>query len=200
MSAEDSSHGRVGPLSPWVLRFAGRIPPGGAVADIACGGGRHGRLFLERGHPVTFVDIDTSGVTDLKEKPGVEIVAEDLEGGGAWPLEGRRFAGVVVTNYLWRPVLPNIVDLVAPGGLLIYETFARGNEAYGRPRNPDFLLGPGELIEAVRGRLTVVAYGQQVVAEPRPAVIQHIAAHRPASADGRPQAASVRAPTRSGAG
>ena len=89
------------------------------------------------------------------------------------------FAGVVVTNYLWRPILPKVVDLVAPGGLLIYETFARGNEAYGRPRNPDFLLRPGELIEAVRGRLTVIAYGQQTVAEPKPAVVQHIAARRP---------------------
>jgi SAM-dependent methyltransferase len=161
-----------------VLRFAGRVPPGG-VADIACGGGRHGRLFLERGHPVTFVDIDVSGVTDLTGKPGAEIVEADLERGGAWPLEGRRFAGVVVTNYLWRPILPKVVDLVAPGGLLIYETFARGNEAYGRPRNPDFLLRPGELIEAVRGRLTVIAYGQQTVAEPKPAVVQHIAARRP---------------------
>jgi SAM-dependent methyltransferase len=161
MSAEDSRHGRGGPPSPWVLRFAGRVPPGGAVVDIACGGGRHGRLFLDRGRPVTFVDVDTSGVTDLKGKPGVEIVEQDLEGGGAWALEGRRFAGVVVTNYLWRPILPNIIGLVAPGGLLIYETFARGNEAYGRPRNPDFLLGPGELIEAVRGRLTSSPMGSR---------------------------------------
>lgn len=179
MSAEHRGQGPIGPPSPWVLRFAGRVARGGAVADIACGGGRHGRLFLDRGHPVTFVDIDVSGVADLKGKPGAEVVEADLEGSAAWPLEGRRFAGVVTTNYLWRPNLPKIIGLVARGGLLIYETFAHGNEAYGRPRNPDFLLRPGELVEAVRGRLTIVAYGQQVVTEPKPAVVQHIAAYRP---------------------
>jgi hypothetical protein len=93
-------------------------------------------------------------------------------------LTGRTFAGVVVTNYLWRPILPNIVDLVGPGGVLLYETFAEGNEAYGRPRNPDFLLKPGELFEAVRGRLDVIAYGQAIVHRPGPAVVQHIAARR----------------------
>ena len=177
MSAEVSGHGRTGPSSPWVLRFAGRVPPGG-VADIACGGGRHGRLFLERGHPVTFVDIDVSGVTDLTGTPGVEIVEADLERGGAWPLEGRRFAGVIVVNYLHRPLLPAIIAAVAAGGALIYETFAVGNEAYGRPRNPDFLLRRGELLEAVRGTLEVVAYEHGRVERPRPAVIQRIAALR----------------------
>jgi SAM-dependent methyltransferase len=179
MSAEDSGHGPIGPPSAWVLRFAGRVAHGGAVADIACGGGRHGRLFLERGSPVTFVDIDISGVADLTRKPGAEVVEADLEGGAGWPLEGRSFAGVVVTSYLWRPILPKIIGLVAPGGLLVYETFARGNEAYGRPRNPDFLLEPGELFEAVRGRLAVLAYEQRHVTGPKPAVVQHIAAHRP---------------------
>jgi len=155
------------------------VPPAGPVADIACGGGRHGRLFLDRGHPVVFADRDVSGVADLAGHPGVEIIAADFEGAAAWPLAGRCFAGVVVTNYLWRPSLPRIIDLVGPGGLLLYETFALGNEAFGRPRNPDFLLRPGELFEAVRGRLAVLAYEQRVVTEPKPAVIQHIAARRP---------------------
>lgn len=171
----------MGP-SPWVERFAGLIAPGGPVADIACGGGRHGRLFLDRGHPVLFADRDVSRIADLADRPGVEIVQADFEGGAAWPLAGRRFAGVVVTNYLWRPILPRIIELVGPGGLLIYETFAVGNEAFRRPRNPDFLLKPGELFEAVRGKLAVLAYAQRVVDTPWPAVIQHIAARRPGGA------------------
>ena len=179
MSADASDHRPTGAPSPWILCFAGRVPAGGAVVDIACGGGRHGRLFLEHGHPVTFVDIDVSGVADLRGTPGVEIVEADLEGSAAWRLGGRRFDGVVATSYLWRPILTSIIGLAGPGGLLLYETFARGNEAYGRPRNPDFLLEPGELFEAVRGRLEVIAYEQRVVDLPKPAVIQHIAARRP---------------------
>jgi SAM-dependent methyltransferase len=176
--AGNGGHRDVGDPSPWVLRFADRVPAGGLAADLACGGGRHGRLFLTRGHPVFFADRDVSGVSDLARVPGAEIMEADFEA-GAWHLEGRRFAGVVVTNYLWRPILPRIVALVAPGGLLIYETFAQGNEAYGRPRNPDFLLRPGELMEAVRGQLEVLAYEQDTVRRPSgPAVIQHIAALR----------------------
>jgi SAM-dependent methyltransferase len=164
--------------SGWVVRCAPTVPAGGPVADIACGSGRHGRLFLERGHPVLFADRDVTKVADLADAADVEILEADFEGGGAWPLTGRTFAGVVVTNYLWRPILPNIVDLVGPGGVLLYETFAQGNEAYGRPRNPDFLLKPGELFEAVRGRLDVIAYGQAIVHRPGTAVVQHIAARR----------------------
>jgi SAM-dependent methyltransferase len=166
------------PPSPWIMRFAAQVPAGGPVADIACGRGRHGRLFLERGHPVLFADRDVSRVADLSGAAGVEILEADLEDGG-WPLSGRTFAGVIVTNYLWRPILPKIVDLVAPGGLLLYETFALGNEAYGRPRNPDFLLRPGELFEIVRGRLDVLAYEQRMVQRRSgPAIVQRIAARR----------------------
>src|SRR3546814_648210 len=175
--AAPHDHCRTDGPSPWVLRFA-EAGYAGRVLDLACGGGRHGRLFLRPGNTVTFLDRDTTGVTDLVGQDGVEIVTADIEG-GAWPLAERSFDVVVVTNYLWRPVLPRIVDLVAPGGILIYETFARGNEALGRPRNPDFLLDPGELVEAVRGRLLTLAYAQLRVDAPRPAVIQHIAAVRP---------------------
>ena len=136
-------------------------------------------MFLERGHPVAFVDRDTAGVADLAGRENAEVIAADLESGGPWPLADRRFAGVVVANYLWRPILPHIGAAVAPGGLLIYETFARGNEAFGRPRNPDFLLEAGELFEAFRGVLRILAYGQCVRSSPSPAVIQHIAAVRP---------------------
>jgi SAM-dependent methyltransferase len=184
MIRDDMSHKTTAGPSPWVERFAGLVPPAGPVADIACGGGRHGRLFLDQGHPVLFADRDVSGVADLARRPGVEILQADFEGGAAWPLAGRRFAGVIVTNYLWRPILPRIIELVAPDGLLLYETFALGNEAFGRPRNPDFLLGPGELFEAVRGKLDVLAYEQCVMGAPKPAVIQHIAARRPGDAAG----------------
>ncbi|MDX1712103.1 MAG: methyltransferase domain-containing protein, partial [Rhodovibrionaceae bacterium] len=128
-----------------MVRFA-PLAPAGEVLDLACGGGRHGRLFLERGHPVTFVDRDTSALADLGARGDAEIIEADLEDGAAFPLAGRRFACVVVTNYLYRPILPTILDCVGSGGLLIYETFARGNERFGKPSNPDFLLRPGELL------------------------------------------------------
>ena len=166
--------------SPWVARFLALVPAGGRILDVAAGGGRHTRLARARGHAVTAVDIDVSGLADLRADPDVEILAADLEG-GPWPLGERRFAGVIVTNYLHRPLLPRLVAAVAEGGALIYETFAEGNEAFGKPSNPNFLLKPGELLEAVRGHLTVAAYEHGKVETPRPAVIQRIAAMRPSA-------------------
>ena len=166
--------------SAWVRRFADRIPAGGPVLDLAAGGGRHTRLFLGLGHPVTAVDRDVSRPSPTcAADPAATILAADLEDGRPWPLGDRRFAGVIVTNYLHRPLLPAIVAAVAPGGCLIYETFAVGNERLGKPSNPDFLLRPGELLEAVRGRLIVLAYENLEVSEPRPAVVQRIAAVAP---------------------
>lgn len=140
--------------SPWVLHHAPLVRPGGAVLDLACGGGRHSRLFLDRGHAVTALDRDISQA-HLAE--GAERIEADLEKGSPWPLAGRRFAGVVVTNYLWRPLFPDLLASLDDGGVLIYETFALGNEAFGRPRNPDHLLGRGELLRLTQG-LTVIAY------------------------------------------
>lgn len=131
--------------SPWIVRFVDELPPDGPILDLACGGGRHGRLFLKRGRAVAFVDRDLSGVADLAETPGAELIEADLEAGGAFPLAGRVFAAVIVVNYLWRPILADVARLVQPGGLLLYETFLVGNEAFGRPKNPDFLLREGEL-------------------------------------------------------
>jgi SAM-dependent methyltransferase len=148
------------------------------VLDLACGGGRHGRLFLARGHPVTFVDIDVSELSDLEGVPGVEILALDLEETADFPLAGRSFAGVVVTNYLWRPIMADILRLTAPGGLLLYETFAAGNERLGRPRNPDFLLRPDELKRAVADDFAVIAYEHGIRSKSSPAVVQRIAARR----------------------
>ena len=177
---EPKSHRNITKTSAWVERFSDDITAGGSVLDLACGGGRHGRHFLAKGHPVTFLDKNIAAIADLAKYPSADIIEADLEGEAGWPLKGRHFDGVVVTNYLWRPLLQQIVAAVAPGGILLYETFAEGNEAFGRPRNPDFLLRPGELLEAVRGHLEVVAYGQCQQAEPQPRVIQHIAARRPA--------------------
>ncbi len=169
---------RQGPQepSPWVLRFAGRVPQGGPVLDLACGMGRHARLFLTRGHPVTAIDRDLSGIADLAGAPGLEAIEADLENGTPFPLAGRRFAAVVVTNYLYRPLFPALVAAVAPGGVLIYETFARGNEDFGRPRNPEHLAKPGDLLEAVRGRLRVVAYEDLIDQAPKPAARQRLCA------------------------
>jgi SAM-dependent methyltransferase len=150
------------------------------VLDLAAGAGRHTRLFVGRGHLVTAVDRDVTGLMDLQANPAVTALAVDLEDGRHWPLGDRRFAGVIVTNYLHRPLLTDIVAAVAPGGCLIYETFAVGNERYGKPSNPNFLLQPGELLEAVRGRLTVLAYENLEVSDPRAAMVQRIAAVAPA--------------------
>lgn len=166
----------------WVVRFSPLVAKGGSVLDLAAGGGRHARLFLERGHPVVAVDIDVEPLTDLAKQPGAEILALDLEGGSPpfrapSPLAGRTFAGIVVTNYLFRPHFPHLLDALAPGGVLIYETFARGNEVYGKPRNPDHLLKAGELFDLVRGRLQVVAYEHGIDGSgPMPGVKQRICA------------------------
>jgi SAM-dependent methyltransferase len=164
--------------SAWVRRFADRIPPGGRVLDVAAGNGRHTRLLASLGHPVVAVDRDIRGLEDLSGHPSVTMVAFDLEERAFWPFAAEQYAGVIVTNYLHRPLLPHIVGSVAAGGCLIYETFAVGNERFGKPSNPDFLLRPDELLDAVRGQLTVIAYENLEIPEPRPAVVQRIAARR----------------------
>jgi len=141
--------------------------PGLTLLDVACGGGRHTRLGLERSYRVSAVDRDLSGVDHLAGRAGLEVLQADLEAGRQWPLAGRFFDVVVVTNYLWRPILPDIVASVATTGMLIYETFAVGHERFGRPSNPDFLLRPGELIEAVRGRLIPIAFEHGDVTDPK---------------------------------
>lgn len=164
--------------SAWVARFAPMVPAAGTVLDVACGAGRHARMFRDRGHPVVVLDRDVVKVSDMAVDPEVEIVARDLENGRPWPLEGRTFAGVVVVNYLHRPLFPALVRSVAPGGVLIYETFAAGNERFGRPRNPNFLLHREELLIAVRPELQVVAFEDLEEQAPRHAVKQRVVAVR----------------------
>ncbi len=161
------------PPSTWVRRFLPLIGPGGLVLDLAAGSGRHSRLLRDTGFAVRVVDRDVSALLPLAG-PHCEVRQIDLESSAAWPL-GNGYDGIVVTNYLHRPLLPAIGRALAPGGILIYETFALGNERFGRPQNPVFLLRPSELLDAF-AMLTVIAFEQGEVTSPRPAVIQRIAA------------------------
>lgn len=171
------AHAHAAP-SPWVARYLSALPQRGTMLDVACGRGRHTRFARSLGFDVTAIDRTLDGVADLQGSPGIELLNADLEAGAAWPLAGRAFDAVVVTNYLWRPIFANIVSAVARNGLLIYETFAAGNERHGSPRNPDFLLAPGELIERTRGALVPIAYEHTSLTEP-PRLVARIAAVGP---------------------
>ena len=162
------------PASAWVQRWAHLLAPQGAVLDVACGQGRHMRFFSERNHAVTGVDIAPSAIETAAQWGCV--VQADLEN-AAWPLPGQQFAGVIVTNYLWRPLLPAILASLAPGGVLLYETFAQGHEQWGRPSRADFLLRPGELLQACAA-LHIAAYEHGYEAQP-PRLVQRIAAIHP---------------------
>jgi SAM-dependent methyltransferase len=173
------SHAAPDEPSTWVGRFAALIPPG-EVLDLACGGGRHARLLAAAGHQVLAVDRDTAAL-DRAAGKGIRTLQVDLEnpaeGGAVWPFEAGRFAGIVVTNYLHRRLFPHMVASLAPEGVLIYETFAQGNERFGKPSNPAFLLAPGELLEAARA-LRVIAFEDGYVALPKPAMVQRICARQ----------------------
>ncbi len=172
------------PLAPssWIARFAPLVPRGARVLDVACGRGRHARLFAARGCRVLAVDRDCAALASLAEVVGVETRVLDLES-GAWPLRGERFDAIVVVNYLHRPLFPHLFAALALDGVLLYETFAHGNEIYGRPSNPDFLLARDELLNRVRAGLVVVAFEQGRVGAPgQQAVIQRVAAIGPARA------------------
>jgi SAM-dependent methyltransferase len=164
--------------SAWVQSHAGLVKPGGKVLDLAAGGGRHIRYFKELGYQVTALDRDVSRLQDLALQ-GMEIVAADLEDGSPWPLGARKFDGIVVANYLHRPLFPRLAGALAPAGVLIYETFGIGNERFGKPSNPNFLLRPGELLTfAAAHGLQVLAYQCGEMSEPKRSVIQRIAAQR----------------------
>jgi SAM-dependent methyltransferase len=160
--------------SAWVLRWAALVERG-PVLDVACGGGRHARLFAGRGLDVLAVDRDEQALP-----VPIHFVKANLEDGSPWPFPGRRFAAVVVTNYLHRPLFPRLVESLEEGAVLIYETFMLGNERYGKPSNPSFLLRPGELLEAFAA-LALVAFEQGVLERPKKAVVQRICAIRGAA-------------------
>ena len=159
----------------WVQRWAALVAARGRVLDVACGHGRHARFFAARGHAVDAVDRNAAALEGIANLANVTPLCADIEA-DAWPYPACASSAVVVTNYLHRPLLPVLLDALAPGGVLIYETFALGNERFGRPSNPDFLLQPGELLELVRGRLRVVAYEDLVVEAPRAACVQRVVA------------------------
>lgn len=173
--------------SAWVRRFLPLIPKNtGPVLDLACGGGRHTRLLLNAGYEVWSLDRDASLLEPLALlgascfQQDLEISKGSIDGKDSWPFEANTFSAIIVTNYLYRPLLANLPSSLKQGGILIYETFAAGNEAYGSPRNPDFLLQPGELIEyylsqAMPGRKNhCIAYEHGRISLPRPAVVQRI--------------------------
>lgn len=170
--------------SAWVRRWSHLIPEGGAVLDVACGRGRHVRWFAGRGHPVTGIDRDPEAIAAIAPVTGPErALLADIEN-GPWPLPARTFAGVIVTNYLWRPLLPQIVASVAEGGVLIYETFATDHATIGKPSRPDFLLRPGELLTAASG-LRPVAYEDGFCENPD-RFVQRLVAVREHRPDGAP--------------
>jgi SAM-dependent methyltransferase len=142
------------PPSDWVVRWTPLLPASARVLDVACGHGRHTHWLARAGHHVTAVDRDAALLVPLAGL--AHTLVADLEA-GPWPLPGAVFDAVLVTNYLWRPIFPALKEAVAPGGLLIYETFAQAHAALGRPRRPEFLLRPGELIDVFRGSPDAVA-------------------------------------------
>jgi SAM-dependent methyltransferase len=172
------------------VRWAHLVVRGGTVLDVAAGSGRHALWFAERGHPVTAIDRDADAMAALAGR--AEAIAADIEG-GAWPLVGRTFDGVVVTNYLWRPLFPILTASLAAGGVLLYETFTAGNETVGRPKRAEFLLAHGELLSAAAG-LRIVAYEDGFLTEPS-RFVQRLAAVREGSGD-----APARYPLAAGAG
>ncbi|MGH8855073.1 MAG: class I SAM-dependent methyltransferase [Telluria sp.] len=170
------------PMSPWVARFAPLVKEG-EVLDLACGSGRHTRLFAARGMQVVALDRDPELLAPLAG-PQVTTIEHDLESEGAvWPFAPGRFAAIVVTNYLHRPLFAQLAASLRPDGVLIYETFAQGNQVFGKPSNPDFLLAPGELLAlADAGGLQVLAYEDGHVERPHPAQVQRLCAAGPAFA------------------
>jgi SAM-dependent methyltransferase len=165
--------------SKWVGRYLPGVKKGGSILDVACGAGRHMRVALELGYTVTGIDKDLSQVEDLGARSDVGLVEADLESGRAFPLKDMAYDGVIVTNYLWRPILADIIGCVADDGVFIYETFAHGHERHGKPVNPDFLLNNNELLEAALPRLCVVAYEHGLRGGKKPKIVQRIAACGP---------------------
>lgn len=177
-AAGHGSHDTLAP-SAWIERFAHLVPAGARLLDVAAGHGRHARFFAARGARVVAVDRDADALAALDGVHGVTPCVADLEG-AAWPFAQERFDAIVVVNYLHRRLLPHLLDALAPDGTLLYETFASGNEQFGRPANPAFLLREGELLEIVRARLIVVAFEQGRVDGERIAIVQRLAAVGPA--------------------
>jgi SAM-dependent methyltransferase len=179
--SEERTHIHLREPAAWVCRFAPLIAAGGSVLDLASGYGRHARFLEDSGWRVVAVDRDAQALAGLAGRAGIRALQADVENGG-WPCGEQRFAGIVVVNYLHRPLFPRLVDALDEGGVLIYETFMSGNERFGRPSNPEFLLRPDELLDVFGQQLHVVAFEQGEVAQPKPAMLQRLCAVRTADA------------------
>jgi SAM-dependent methyltransferase len=171
-----NAHHGLAPPEPTIVAWSKHLPAGGTVLDVAAGGGRHALWFANRGHLVTAVDRDTEALRE-RAGPNFRVITADVEK-HEWPLPQQRFDAVVVVNYLWRPLLPTLIQAVAVHGYLLYETFAIGNEQFGRPRNPDFLLQPDELRLAMPDSMDVIDHWQGEVGDPPTAVRQRLLARR----------------------
>jgi len=169
----------LSPPSPWIAAWSKLIAPGSRVLDLACGGGRHTLLLAQQGHDIVAVDRDVSALSAWRHasqwRACIELQCHDLES-QPWPFAAAAFGAIVVTNYLHRPLFAPLLAALKPGGILLYETFARGNERFGKPSNPDFLLQPGELLQRVQPALRVIAYQDVYVDQPKPALMQRLCA------------------------
>lgn len=164
-------------ISSWVARFSPLIPREGRVLDLACGSGRHSRFLADSGYRVEALDRDANALAGLKDIPGLCVRQADIEN-GPWPYAGEKFSAIIVTNYLWRPIMPLLMQALDKGGLLIYETYMVGNERFGKPSNPAFLLRKDELRFMVREHLDIIAFEQGEITQPRQAMMQRICATR----------------------
>lgn len=169
--------------SDWVVRWAHLIARGARVLDLACGQGRHARYLAQTGHSVVACDRDPEALAVLAGIAGIETLQADFEDGSPWPFEGVRFGAIVVINYLHRPLFARFAEALSPGGVLIYETFALGNELYGKPSNPAFLLKRDELLDVFGATLVVAGFEQGMTARPKPALVQRLCAVRGGSTD-----------------
>ena len=163
-------------VSDWVKKYVARIPSSKLVLDLACGSGKNTRFLLESGYNVVALDRDVSQLADISHNQNLEIYEFDLETGSKFPFYKREFSGIVVTNYLYRPILDDLTTALGFGGVLIYQTFMVGNEAYGRPNNPNFLLKKNELKDVFGKQLDVIAFEEGYVQIPKPAMVQRICA------------------------
>ena len=175
-----SAHQAIDVASRWVRRFAGLIPPNSKVLDLACGGGRHARYAASLGHSVLAVDKDVSALS-TNPTQNIRCLSFDLELSDSpshadWPLAPDQFGGIIVTNYLHRPLMPDLFGSMRAGGVLIYETFAQDNGLFGKPSSPDFLLLPGELLRLASSKpeFHVLAFEDGYVSDPKPAMVQRI--------------------------
>jgi SAM-dependent methyltransferase len=169
------AHSNIANPSAWVTRFAPLIRPGGTVLDVACGAGRNARWLARQGWRVEVVDRDEAAISTLRGMDNISARQTDLEG-APWPYPGCKFDAIVVCRYLHRPLLPLLAESLEESGILIYETYMVGQEQFERPRNPDFLLQPDELLKVYSNRLEVISFEQGIISEPEPAALQRLCA------------------------